>query len=125
MAVHLISFVREHYGEDAAASLMREHGGRHVYIPDPKSLATDHWLVDRIGMDNARDLCRIHGGKTCYVQTDRLSEARQLVESGSSVSFIARHLGVTKRTAERWIRRWGGQPKKSCAHNGARPPGQS
>ncbi len=108
MNIHLVSIVKERYGEDAAARLIRLRGGGQVYIPRPVNLRLSHWLVHAVGLENARDLCRHYGGRRFYIQSSHLMDVREMVEHGQTVDEIAISKGVTGRTVQRWIRRWRG-----------------
>jgi len=105
-------------GRDAALMLASEKGGTEIYLPSPRSLADDHWLVVMLGRAVAEGICahfRMHtprdhrgkgrehkgGGVRVNVpratQITRRLQVRWMHLAGVSATKIARELGISVR----------------------------
>ena len=111
-------------GPDAAMALVTTRGGTKVYIPAPKSLTDDHWLVRLIGREVAEKLCQYfftpnfdhvkgrgkrfleHKGRGVEIelpsgfvlkQLARRNRVRDMAIAGKTNAKIALTLGVTER----------------------------
>lgn len=113
-------------GEAAALAIAARAGGTRVYFP-ARTLDTDHWLVDAVGMPLAVKLCAHFavdgkrgaaieipfavGGTYNQMLRSIAQRVHQLDAEGLSSAEIARKLGITQRLVHR----------HRASHRGSRP----
>lgn len=112
-------------GRDAALAVAAERGGGEVYIPSPRGLAGDHWLVSTVGAEAAERICELyksshyrehrgrgrdfaeHKGHGARIEVPaipaimRRLKVRFMSIAGTPVPTIARQLGITARTVRK------------------------
>ena len=95
--------IAELAGRDAAIELARLCGGSTMHVPRVVGLSPSHPLVAALGAKGARLVADRFQGEQVYVPQARRAVARHLAFQGRSTAEIARALGVTRRTVQRFL----------------------
>ena len=91
-------------GHEAAVTLAQRLGGSEVYVPRPAALTADHPIVSAIGESLAREVAARFAGESLYIPMARRAVVTSLIAAGSSVSAVARCLGISQQTVRRYRR---------------------
>lgn len=85
-------------GEDAAAQISMDFGGRRIYVPS--SPGANSPLSVCIGLDAATKIAHTYGGMEFSVPVNlgKKAEIRKLTAEGHSASYIARKVRCCQRT---------------------------
>ncbi len=89
-------------GRDAALLLAGEKGGTEIYLPSPRSLVNDHWLVTMLGRVAAERICahfRTHSPR------DHRGKGRDFTEhKGGGVRVeVPKATSLMRRLQVRWM----------------------
>jgi hypothetical protein len=111
----LLKEIAEVAGLDAALAVAQAKGG--ITARFGSRLAPENWLVEAVGMEKAQLLSDhftsgrgriefdIPLGPTGSIKRDMLARAeamRKALESGHKTTHTARHLGITRRSVQRF-----------------------
>lgn len=97
--------IAEVAGEAAAVKIALRWGGQHFYFPRARTiglLPETHAFVNEVGRRAARALAKHYDGEVVYIPRARKKMAAVLLKRGNHPSEVARQLGVTHRSVERY-----------------------
>lgn len=106
----VLARVAERCGETAALRLACQHGGRNLYVPNPRRLHPSHPLVRTVGVEIAVALHAIFGNGHLLIPIGPAMRRRGRTTMpaelrGASTTAVARALGCHIRTAARLRKR--------------------
>ena len=96
-----IAYLTRVIGEAAALLLIETRGGTRLYVPSSPNQGTA--LALEIGLEAAQALARKFGGETMKVPLCKFWRMRVYQAEGCSYAAIARRLGTTETTIQRWL----------------------
>jgi Mor family transcriptional regulator len=99
--VALIDSIREAIGDEAAVKLVKEYGGRKLYVPI--NSCEGHSIAQLIGVQPAAALSRRFGGERIDVpfRAMRRNDIFILAKAGVKSTEIARRLGCSRQWVDK------------------------